>query len=989
MQNQNGEENIINKELLPLIEYAKWELYHFNLLKKSSKVIKSELILIEREVLKKWKEKSGYNIFKKQIFSHIFTLNKLKNMNDKIQQEKENINTKWQKAIRDKIINPNSITTLPITDLSGLYLSLKYNKINAYKKYEIISSKLYYIFKKFINYKIIVEGFYHNGKLIIPMNYKNEINLRTSIKSGENFLEIIYLNNKNETEDMLCVLPNDEYICRNIEDYYINESIDNLINNIFSHMDKNDNKKFITDFIDDNGNKVQYKIINKKDNTKNQIHLSKNNINEKNNDNEIDKLKSILNEKIKILKEVNQRINQKNNNLMKLKLNHNITDLKYNVEKQKLDDIKNKYLNYQKEYEKKQKELETTKQSLKNSDKSFQSLNPNDLKLNINNNYLLQEKKIKEKEDYLIHKEKELNLREKNIRKKELEINEEKLDILNKEEELDQKLKEINDKLILMKNKSYLMNIQEKEKEKEKINISQDNNNDNKEINEIDNELEKEISILNNSKNDYKKSEDKIDDNSSNKFKSLNSINFSKNKSPRISNSPQNIKYKRANTIAPNMYNLTENNNNDINTERLSMKFNINLNRTKTLNNNNISPSQNQNKKRNINPKINQTETKINKNIPSLGLEQIDYPNNINAVLQCLAHIPELAEGILELGYKEKYFKENQNVELSRNFASIVNNLFFPLKYNNKSRIYSPKNFVDTFNQMCPLINEKNPPRYMNINDMIKFILDTFHSELNIKKMNSSNEFSDLKEGNKIDLSNEKDVLVKFLTKFTNNNNSLISKLFFGLTKAKYVCNECGNTKYDFDYYNYLYFDLPKIKKHFANDKSHGKIIGFLSLNDCLDYQRRTINIPLLFNDINLFILEKFGINRKSGKAFCEQCQEETQCSLNNYLYSSNTILPIILERGNDDNYLIEDIKFPNELNLENYIEFNKSVKKYYLCGVVSNLGKNNILGKFVSYCKMTYNGKWYKYHNEKSSSCTLDDIYKEGVPYMLIYHKI
>ena len=31
MQNQNGEHNIINKELLPLIDYAKWELYHFNL----------------------------------------------------------------------------------------------------------------------------------------------------------------------------------------------------------------------------------------------------------------------------------------------------------------------------------------------------------------------------------------------------------------------------------------------------------------------------------------------------------------------------------------------------------------------------------------------------------------------------------------------------------------------------------------------------------------------------------------------------------------------------------------------------------------------------------------------------------------------------------------------------------------------------------------------------------------------------------------------
>ena len=365
MQNKNGEQNIINKELLPLIDYAKWELYHFNLLKKSSKVVKSELILIERETLKKWKEKSGYNIFKKQIFTYIFTLNKLKNMNDKIKQEKENINIKWQKAIQDNIINPNNLSTLPITDLSGLYLSLKDNKINAYKKYDLISSNLYNIFKKYINHKIVVEGFYYNGKLIIPMNYKKEFNLRTSIKSGENFLEIIFLNNKNETEDLLCILPNDNHICKEIEDFFINESIDNLIKNIFSNMDKNESNKFITDFIDSDGNKVQYKIINKKDNTKKQINLRKNNINQKNNDNELDKLKLILNEKIKILKAVNQRVIQKNNDIMKLKLNNDNSDVKNNFEKKKLEDIKNKYLKYEKELKNKQNELENKKQSLK------------------------------------------------------------------------------------------------------------------------------------------------------------------------------------------------------------------------------------------------------------------------------------------------------------------------------------------------------------------------------------------------------------------------------------------------------------------------------------------------------------------------------------------------------------------------------------------------------------------------------------------------
>ena len=173
------------------------------------------------------------------------------------------------------------------------------------------------------------------------------------------------------------------------------------------------------------------------------------------------------------------------------------------------------------------------------------------------------------------------------------------------------------------------------------------------------------------------------------------------------------------------------------------------------------------------------------------------------------------------------------------------------------------------------------------------------------------------------------------------------------------------------------------------NNKFKSKNVGNFSINDCLDYQRRDINLQVFFKEINISILEKFKINKKSGKSFCDKCQKETKCSLYNYLYSANTILPIILDRGNDDNFLIEEIIIPEELNLENYVEYNKSVKKYYLCGVVSNLGKNNSNGRFVAYCRMTYNGKWFRYFNEKISSCKLNEIFTEGVPYLIIYHKI
>ena len=286
MQNLNKESNIFNKELLSLIEYAKWELYHFSLLKNTPKLTKIELILIDKELLKKWKEESGYNKFKKQIFSYLFTLKKIKNQKEKINTENENLNNKWEKMIEDKIINPNNLKSLQKIDLSGFYLSLKANTINAYKSYEVISSKLFNIFSDFINYKIIVQGYYNKNKLIIPMNYKNEMSLTTSFKSEEYFLETIYLNNKNDIEDILAILPNDNNICEQIEKYYLNNNIDNLVKNLFVNFEEKNNQYF-SEFIDNNANKIQYKLINKK-----YIHLipERDPIENNNNNIEIDSL---------------------------------------------------------------------------------------------------------------------------------------------------------------------------------------------------------------------------------------------------------------------------------------------------------------------------------------------------------------------------------------------------------------------------------------------------------------------------------------------------------------------------------------------------------------------------------------------------------------------------------------------------------------------------------------------------------------------------
>jgi hypothetical protein len=232
MTNINEGLNELEKELSPLVEYAKWELYNFSQIKKSRKIIQKELILIDKALLKQWKEKSGYNMFKKQIFNYISYQNKIKNDKEKINEANIKLNSLWQKALSDKKIDLSNLKTLPKRDIKGFFVNEKEQKINGYKNYEFISEKLYKIFQNFINCKIKIDGFYNNGKLIIPLNYKSQ---KTG-KNGDYFFEIIYINNKNECEDFLYVLPNDINICNKLEKEVLNNNIEQLIKNIFSNI---------------------------------------------------------------------------------------------------------------------------------------------------------------------------------------------------------------------------------------------------------------------------------------------------------------------------------------------------------------------------------------------------------------------------------------------------------------------------------------------------------------------------------------------------------------------------------------------------------------------------------------------------------------------------------------------------------------------------------------------------------------------------------
>ena len=352
----------------------------------------------------------------------------------------------------------------------------------------------------------------------------------------------------------------------------------------------------------------------------------------------------------------------------------------------------------------------------------------------------------------------------------------------------------------------------------------------------------------------------------------------------------------------------------------------------------------------------------LNKNLSmasSLGLIKQNKIVNLNAIIQCFAHLKEITESILNLDNNNIFSQNDKNI-FSRAYSILINNLFFPTKFNNISGVYSLSSFLD-------LIIEKlkenkqylNHKIYYKSEDLLNIIIEGLHKELNTKKNICS-----LIDEKQFEGTNEKEALCKYLEMFTKNNNSIISKYLYGLIKKKIICQGCKKEKYNFKCYSFLYFNLLDIKK-FINQNNRN-----IQLQDFFDY----------YNKPEYLVGEK-GL-------FCNNCNSKKTTTILKSIYSSHIILPIIIDRGDDSNLIKDKIEFPDELDISNYIEYKSCSKQFYLCGAVSNLGLSNNNGKFEAFCKIDQNSQWFHYNNEQVTSCKDEDVHNKGMQYILFYHK-
>ena len=470
-------------------------------------------------------------------------------------------------------------------------------------------------------------------------------------------------------------------------------------------------------------------------------------------------------------------------------------------------------------------------------------------------------------------------------------------------------------------------------------------NNDNwkKMMSNINGEYFKESNINNN----YKDEKTQINPNNQELHSNINNLNANLD----------------SNNIFPNNNIYNNFNINPIyNNQNISFNYNNNFNNFNSNNNNII--NNNYNITNNIinqyyNNNKNNDKVILDKFMPTIGLKNIGATCYINAIIQCLAHCIEFSEDFLSW-YLYQEDKNKKSRSISYSFANVLYNLYFPQENQND---FSAKDFREIIALFGPLFEENQAN---DSKDIFQFLIEKMHEELNELNNNNNINYDEDAQVNQFD---ELATFNQFELMYQKNYHSIISKHFYSKQKSMTKCLNCGNIIYNFQVYSFLMFPLKDVKIYTLSYPNQNQN-QILNLYDCFNYLQKTE----LFTGDNLI--------------YCRICQAESNANFCNFIYSTPTILAIVLNRGKNNQDFNEKFLFPTELNLENYTQDKTTSNRFYLIGVICHVGESGNFGHFFAYCRSHYQSFWYKYNDSIVSECNENEIFMQSTPYILFYHK-
>ena len=406
-------------------------------------------------------------------------------------------------------------------------------------------------------------------------------------------------------------------------------------------------------------------------------------------------------------------------------------------------------------------------------------------------------------------------------------------------------------------------------------------------------------------------------------------------------------------STSQNINNQIDNDNDNSNSKN---NFNINKDNNKNANNNNF--NDNNNIVNNMNNNIhNLIQVNIQKFFPIVGLKNVGSTCFMNATLQSLIHIPELSLYFLNEYPKDEQLLNNINShsvtkgQLSKAYYEVVKGIEILSKQNNKNNYYKPKKFKKILGQYN---NQFSKYEANDSKDLILYLLQTFHDELNYNAKN--------KAPNNIpqpDPTLRLNVYNHFICFYNSTNLSKISTLFYGTYENIIICSKCLT-----QYFSYQKFEY----------------ISFSTYN----YRKNKFSIINGFEDMESKQILK-GINQYH----CKRCNKFVDAEIYNKIIDLPKYLILNIDYGKDKINKVNELIFEHEIDLKKYLSiyFGQN-SRYRLISICTHIGKSGSTGHYITYCLNKENNIWYKFND---SSCGICDKYelKKDSPYLLLYEMI
>ena len=373
----------------------------------------------------------------------------------------------------------------------------------------------------------------------------------------------------------------------------------------------------------------------------------------------------------------------------------------------------------------------------------------------------------------------------------------------------------------------------------------------------------------------------------------------------------------------------------------------------------------------------------ITKSLTKSLIEDIKYINTIMVVkikntsyaITCMYSLSQIKE------FAEYFFSKNiifkDSTKLLTYFQEFINILW---KRNEEEEKYEPKNFFLQLNKKDDDIfsfkEEKEPIVFLE--KILKYI----NSELNHKDKDIENTLIHFKY---INNDKNKDLFNIFYKKFLNNNNSIVSKIFYGIFKIIKLCDFCGES-IEYKTFNYIdlnitnysnyqhqldnslvYYYLDDLIEYYFNDENRESKCQKCYKN--IKYTKKIIKFP----DIIIFRINWGRFSKDTGFQYEEQIEKE-----------KNLII--------EENKLI----FDNIIDLTNYdSNLNNKKIEYKIRSIINypiindNNRNDKACKKFITFSKHLVDNKFYSYQPNGPTTCINNFNRKKFIPSVLFFEKI